>query len=306
MPDVLAVDVGGTTIKAARVDETGAVCAERATPTPVAEGGHAVLAAVREIAREVAVPGVVAAGVVVPGVVDADAGIARYAANLGWHDVALRDLLVSELGVPVAVDHDVRAAGRAEATLGRLLDVRHGLLVVIGTGIAGVLIDDGRAVRGAGGLAGEIGHLPVYPDGVPCACGQRGCTEVYASAAGIARRYGARTGVSRSAQEIAAALGADPDADGVWAEAAAALGLALAACVLLLDPSVIVLGGGLAGAGEALRAPVAAALTGRLTWRPAPPVEISPLGGRAGLLGAALLARQASRIDHPNWRREGS
>lgn len=294
MTDVLAVDVGGTTIKAARLDEAGTVSGERTVPTPAAEGAAAVLDAVRSLAREVAAPGVAAAGVVVPGVVDASAGIARYATNLGWRDVPVRELLAADLAVPVVVDHDVRAAGLAEVTLGRLRGVRDGLLVVIGTGIAAVVVTDRQIVRGATGLAGEVGHLPVYPDGEPCACGQRGCTEVYASAAGIARRFAARTGLARSAEEIAAGLDADPVAAAVWAAAAEALGLALATCALVLDPAVIVLGGGLAGAGEVLRAPVGAALAERLAWRPAPPVEISPLAGRAGLLGAALLARQAT------------
>src|SRR5262249_28289826 len=137
-------------------------------------------------------------------------------------------------------------------------------------------------------------HLPVRPDGEPCRCGQRGCTEVYASAAGIARRYLTRSGVRRSAREIAERVAVDPDAAAVWDEAADALGFALASATFLLDPGLIVLGGGLAGAGEALRDPVATALTGRLAWRPAPEVRISPLGGRAGLLGAALLAWQAA------------
>lgn len=296
MPSVIAVDVGGTTIKAARVDRASTLLAESVHSTPVADGPAAVVTAVRTAVRELCTQDVVGVGVAVPGAVDAAAGVARYAANLGWRDVPLRELIAQDVDVPVGLGHDVRAAGRAELELGRLRGVSEGLLVVIGTGIAGVVMAHGDLVDGATALAGEIGHLPVYPDGEPCACGQQGCVEVYASAAGIARRYARRTGSRRPAAAIAEQLASDPGAAVVWAEAVAALGLALATCTLLLDPAVIVLGGGLSGAGEELRAPVAAALAERLAWRPAPEVTLSPLGGRAGLLGATLLAWQAA--DH--------
>jgi glucokinase len=295
VPEVIAIDVGGTSIRAAAVGIDGELRREQVRVTPAAQGPEAVVAAVRAAARELAGPDLVAAGVVVPGVVDAAAGIARYATNLGWRDVPLRDLLTSDLGVPVVVDHDVRAAGRAELAFGSARGAAHCLLMWLGTGIAGVVVADGRILEGAQGMAGEIGHLPVWPEGEPCACGQRGCTEVYASAAGIARRYLGRTGVGRTAAEIATRLDTDPDAAAVWADAADALGLALASGTLLLDPVVIVLGGGLAGAGETLRGPVAAALAARLTWRAPPEVRTSPLAGRAGLVGAALLAWQKAQ-----------
>jgi glucokinase len=294
VPEVIAVDVGGTSIRAATVDLDGVIGRERVRSTPAAEGPGAVVAAVRAAAGELAGPDVVAAGVVVPGVVDAATGIARYATNLGWRDVPLGDLLTADLGVPVVVEHDVRAAGRAELALGSARGVTDGLLVWLGTGIAAVVVADGSIVEGAQKMAGELGHLPVRPDGEPCACGQRGCTEVYASAAGIARRYERRTGLPRSAAEIAARLGSDADAAAVWTDAVDALGLALASATLLLDPAVVVLGGGLAGAGETLRGPVATALADRLAWRSPPEVRTSPLAGRAGLLGAALLAWQTT------------
>jgi glucokinase len=291
---VIALDVGGTSIRAARVDAGHVVVKSRTVPTPVADGPDTIVAAIVALVREMAGPDVVAAGAVVPGVVDAASGVARYAANLGWHDVPVRDLLAAELGgVPVVVGHDVAAAGLAEQQFGGARGVPDCLIVVIGTGIAGVIVTAGEPLRGATELAGEVGHLPVYPDGETCACGQRGCPEVYASAAGIARRYRTRTGVLRPTHEIATRLGTDPDAAQVWADAAEVLGLALATCTLLLDPSLIVLSGGLAGAGSALRDPVTAALHNRLVWRPVPHVEISPIGGSAGLRGAALLAWQA-------------
>jgi glucokinase len=150
---------------------------------------------------------------------------------------------------------------------------------------------------GSAGGAGELGHIPVYPDGDRCACGQIGCLETYASAASIGRRYTARTGtVVSGSDDVVARLGDDPAADAVWAEAIEALALALATTTLLIDPGVIVLGGGLARAGDTLLRPLSARLTARLAWRPPPPIELSVLGTDAGWRGAALLAWTAGSV----------
>jgi len=292
MPFVVAVDVGGTSIKAARVSREGDLRDWTSVPTPVATGPDAVVAAVRDVVRGLA-PGAEAVGLVVPGMVEVAAGVARYSANLGWRDVPLAELVAADTGLPVALEHDVRAAGLAERELGGARGAADALVVVIGTGVAGVIVSAGHALRGAIDLAGEVGHVPVYPDGERCACGQRGCLETYASAAAIARRYAARATAPRSTEEIVEHRGTAPVAAAVWAEATEALGIALATCTMLLDPALIVLSGGLAAAGAELLEPVAAVLAGRLAWRPAPPIALSPLAGRAGLHGAALLAWDA-------------
>jgi glucokinase len=289
----VAVDVGGTGIKAAVVDPDGTLLSEATWPTPVSEGPEAVVQAIRATVLTLKT-GADGVGVVVPGAVDAAAGIARYSANLGWRDVPLAAVLAADTGLPVGLEHDVRAAGIAEQTLGLTAGVADSLLVVLGTGVAGLLTVGGRPAVGAGGLAGEIGHTPVWPQGETCPCGQRGCLERYASAAAIARRYLDRTGASLSTATIAGRLSSDADAAEVWDDATSALGIALATYTMLLDPSVIVLGGGLAGAGAALLDPVRAELERRIIWRDAPPVELSPLGGKAGLLGAAIVASRAA------------
>ena len=294
MPSVIAVDVGGTSIKAACSDETGRVLDRRSVRTPVADGAQAIVAAIGSVARELLRDDVRALGVVVPGAVDAANGLAGYAANLAWRDVPLRGQLEIELGLPVVIENDVRAAGLAERTLGRARDVPDCLIVVIGTGIAGVVVAGGAPIVGAAGLAGELGHVSVRADGEVCACGQRGCAERYASGAAIARRYAERSGSSRTAEEIADRLACDPHAAQVWAEAADALGALLAAVTQIVDPSLIVLAGGLARAGGTLRAPVQRALEQHLVWRAPPEVGVSPLAGEAGVLGAALLAWQAA------------
>lgn len=297
-PAIVAVDVGGTSIKAALVDEASRLLHRASVATPVVDGPDGVVAAIRDLVAQLTASPLSAAAVVVPGIVDAEAGVVRYAANLGWRDVPLRALLQDVLEIPVALGHDVRAAGRAEVVLGAARDVQDCLVVVVGTGIAAAVVIGGTVVTGSAGMAGEIGHTVTQPGGDACACGQRGCVETYASAAAIARRYAQRTGRPRTAQEIAGSLSTDPVAAAVWAEAVAALAAALADATALLDPALIVLGGGLAEAGEALRAPVRDALRSRLTWRPAPALAISPLGGSAGLHGAALLAWEAARR-HP-------
>jgi glucokinase len=153
-------------------------------------------------------------------------------------------------------------------------------------------------VRGASGIAGELGHIPVWPGGQLCPCGQRGCLERYASASSIARRYielGGQGGAS--AHAVAVRHTSDPAAGRAWHEATESLAIAFATCTMLLDPEMIVLAGGLSAAGSALVAPVEAELAARVTWRPPPPVRLSPLGGRAGLVGAAVLAWQLVGVD---------
>jgi glucokinase len=282
---VVGIDVGGTSIKAARFG-TDDVIAERIVLATPGEQ-PAITTAVLEVAAKLATDDVQAVGVVVPGDVDARTGIVRYSANVNWQDVPLRALLRADLAVPVAVDNDVIAAALAEAERsdGDLL------YVALGTGIGGALVLGGAVVRGASGLSAEIGHIPVYPDGEACLCGQRGCLEVYASAAGLARRYVAAGGSELTAAELVGRLDTDPIAAAVWREATTTLAIALATATLLLDPARIVFGGGLAEAGDLLLAPVRTELDPRLTWHPAPPLSASTLGLDAGIRGAASLAR---------------
>lgn len=303
---VAAVDVGGTAIKSALVGLDGRILTRRSAATPVADGPGAVVAAVRAAVRALTTSGdtapACAVGIVVPGIVDADAGVARFSANLGWRDVPLRELVRADTGLPTVLEHDVRAAGLAEATIGRTRGVDDALVAVIGTGIAASLRCAGRTVRGATVLAGELGHVPVFPGGEPCPCGQRGCLERYASAAAIARAYRERTGREVTTAQLVAQLPTDPVAASVWARAVDALAVALASSTMLLDPAVIVLSGGLAAAGPALLAPLRDALAARVRFRPPPPVEISALADRAGILGAATLAAQACGVtDFESW-----
>jgi glucokinase len=305
---VIAVDVGGTTIKGAAFDAAGVGLADLVVATPSGADPAATLAAVREAVRALVVrfgAGVEAVGVVVPGTVDAAAGVVGFSANLGWRELSLVAVLEADTGVPVRIDNDVRAAGLAERTVGCTVGVDDYLLAVIGTGISGEVRVAGRTVVGAGSAAGEFGHAPVWPDGELCPCGQRGCLERYASAAAISRRYAERhhTAVSESAEAIAGRRDHDPVARRTWTEAVDALAIAFASYTMVLDPTMIVIAGGLSGAGEALVAPLRIALAERVVWREPPAVRLSPLGARGGLIGAALTAWAASgRTALAGWR----
>lgn len=299
---VVALDVGGTSMKGGLVSESGAVLLSERRPTPRAEGPAAVVSAIRTFVGDLAEAGdgvPVGVGLAVPGLVSPSTAV--YAANLGWRDVPAADF--TALDIPVMLGHDVQTGGLAESVLGAGRGVSDFLFLPIGTGIAGAMILRGEPYGGASGWGGEIGHIPVFPDGEQCACGQFGCLETYASAASVGRRYSLRAGLAEPVKAEQVVSSDDPVAIEVWDEAVEALSLALATYTLLLDPSQIVLGGGLAEAGPALFDPVRTRLVKRLTFRDAPPLVPAALGVDAGMLGAALLGwRAAGRPDlGPGW-----
>ncbi|MFG1604996.1 ROK family protein [Actinoplanes sp. NPDC049265] len=299
---VLAVDVGGTTIKGAVVDDAGRIRHSLTAPSSADDDPvgavRALCARLHTLSAAGETRAAQAIGVVTPGIVDEDEGVVKYAANLRFRDVPLRALIAADLGLPVAVGHDVRAAGIAEAMAGGLDDF---LLLPLGTGIAAAVVVGGVPLAGATRAAGEVGHMPVYPGGERCSCGQRGCLEVYASAGGLARRYARRGGTpGADSRTIAATIGTDPVARQVWDDATAALGTALATLTLTLDPARIVLGGGLADAGDLFLDPVRQHLGAALVWREPPPVGRSVFGARAALIGAAVMARRAAGLPAPS------
>ena len=296
---VVALDVGGTSMKAATVDRQCAVLTSHNIATGRRDGADAVVERVLATAAEQRASAerqghnVRAAGLVVPGLVDEDRGVALAAANLDWRDVPFRARLAERLGVPVAFGHDVRAGGLAEGLLGAARGVRDYLFLAVGTGIAAAVVLDGRPYSGRG-YAGEIGHIVVDPDGPLCGCGARGCLESIASAAAIAEQYAARTGQRVDAAMVSErVVKGDPDAQAVWHTAIDALAGALAAYANLLAPDLVVVGGGLASAGDTLLVPLATELDRRLRFQRRPRLVAAELGDQAGALGAALLAWQA-------------
>ncbi|MDR1806532.1 MAG: ROK family protein [Propionibacteriaceae bacterium] len=232
-------------------------------------------------------------GVAVPGIVDDATGTAGFSANLGWRNQPLRARLAERLDFPVTLCHDVTAAGVGEAAFGAGRAAHTVLTVVAGTGIGGVLTIGGQPYRGAHHGAVELGHLPVADLTGLCGCGGRGHLETVAAGPAIVRRYNAATPAAPAAdvpEVLARAAAGDATAAAFWDEAVAAFGRAVAQAVILLDPEVVVLAGGLSRSGAALRAPVAASLASTLTFHEPPPVLTSLLGDRAGVIGTALTA----------------
>ncbi|MEU6330506.1 MULTISPECIES: ROK family protein [unclassified Streptomyces] len=311
MRHVIALDVGGTGMKAALVGVDTAPSGETATGPPVLlyearrptgreRGPDAVVEAILGFAAELrdlgaarfGVPAA-AAGVAVPGIVDERSGTAVYAANLGWRDVPMRALLSERLGgVPVALGHDVRTGGLAEGRIGAGRGADRFLFVPLGTGIAGAIGIGGRIEAGAHGSAGEIGHIVVRPGGRVCGCGQRGCLETVASAAAVGRDWAAvcKDPQAGAADAAKAVESGDERARAVWHDAVDALADGLVTGLTLLDPQTLIIGGGLAEAGDTLFTPLREAVRRRVTFQRLPSIVPAALGDAAGCLGAGLLA----------------
>ncbi|MFC9286691.1 ROK family protein [Streptomyces sp. NPDC057052] len=301
MRHVIALDVGGTGMKAALIGADGALLHRARRATGRERGPDGVVAGILDFAAELHAygaehlgEGAAAAGVAVPGIVDEPNGVAVYAANLGWRDVGLRRLLTDRLGgIPVALGHDVRTGGLAEGRIGAGRGADRYLFVALGTGIAGAIGVAGRVEAGAHGFAGEIGHIVVRPGGTPCPCGQRGCLERFASAAAVGEAWAAACGDPRAdAADCAKAVASgDPNAVRIWQQAVDALADGLVTALTLLDPRALIIGGGLAEAGETLFTPLRNAVRRRVTFQKLPDIVPAALGDTAGCLGAGLLAR---------------
>lgn len=311
----IGVDLGGTKVAAGVVDANGRILGKGHRATEVHRGTGAVLQnlelAIREALDRCPRPvreQVRGVGVGAPGIIDAATGTVLLAPNLRWQDVPLPALLAARLGQPVRLENDANCAALGEQWAGAAAGRRHVLMVTLGTGVGGGLILDGHLYRGARGLAGEIGHIPVEANGPPCGCGGRGCLELYASASAIAARgreavaAGQGEAIRHHARRLArgqvtaravlaAAQRGDATAVGIIRGAAARLGWVLAGLVNALNPEMIVIGGGLARAGALLLEPLRAEVDRRSLAGPARQVELvtARLGNEAGLVGAATL-----------------
>lgn len=295
----IGVDVGGTYIKIIAFSPAGQVLHRERRPAHRANGPEAVLdaclTAVDEAVRVVALdPAGASVGVAVPGVIDDAHGVVVEATNLGWRDVPIRAAVEGHVPGPIWVGHDVFAGSVAEFRHGAGAEATEGLFLPIGTGIAAAVLIGGRPYRKEG-LAGELGHLDTG-HAEPCSCGLTGCLEAIASAAAITRRYSIRSGrpASGAAEVADLARHGDATATAVWDDAVSALAFALSWATGILAPDVIVVGGGLAGAGVALLDPLRERLAARLTYQRAPRLALAQHGDWAGAVGAAVLGADAS------------
>ena len=310
----IGVDIGGTKIAAGVVDDDGRIVAKtkrKSVGLSVDELDAAVVDACRELAQAYPVGAI---GLAAPGFIGADQATVRFTPNLPWRDHPLRDRVLAGLGmdVPVVVENDANAAGWAEFRFGVGRDVQDMLLLTVGTGLGGAVVSAGRLVLGAWGVAAEVGHMRVVPDGQLCGCGQSGCWEQYASGSALVReaRAVAATDPARAAAILAfadgdadrikgpyvtkAAIAGDPLAIELLADVGRWVGEGSATVAALLDPEIVVVGGGVAAAGDLLLLPAREAFGTHLSargYRPEARIELAAMGNEAGIVGAADLAR---------------
>jgi glucokinase len=292
----VGIDLGGTNIKSAVVERSAdglRVLATDSRVTLSAEGPERVLERVVEAARRAAAPygppGSV--GLALPGHFDLESGTGVLLPNLHgeWRGRPIAGPVSASLGQAVALINDVRALTLAEARLGAGRGVRDLLCIALGTGVGGGIVIDGNLYLGLG-HAGEIGHTTVEPDGPPCGCGNRGCLDRVAGADTIASAAGCATVLDA----VTAARAGDRVAQAAIERAAVAVGRVLAGAVVLLWPERVVVGGGVAAAGEVLLGPIRQELRRRAAVAPVDRIGLVPaeLGPFAGAIGAAIFGAE--------------
>lgn len=306
---VIAADLGGTKLVTAVVGLDGRIFHSERFPVdasgaePVLNG---LLSGLEQAWEWVADPDrVMGIGIATPGLIAHDRGEVLFASNLRWKNVKLRELVSARFAVPVYVENDTNAAALGELARGVGTSFRTLVYVAVGTGIGSGIVLDGQLFRGSWGVAGEMGHITVDPDGPLCSCGNRGCLEAIASGPAIVRMAqaisGSDGGEGRSTGGELAELAhhGDPAAREAFRHAGAALGTVLGGVVNLLSPEAIIIGGGVAQAGEVFLEPLRQEVARRSLLIPGRKVQVLPsrLGTAAGLIGLWTLAFQAKFSD---------
>lgn len=308
----IGVDIGGSKVAAGVVDDDGRVIDAERRETPGDDVEQTETVIVEVVSTLAARHDVEAVGVGAAGWIADDHATVLYAPHLAWRNEPLRDALADRIRLPLVIENDANAAGWAEYRFGAAQGQKVVVCVTLGTGIGGGLIINGSVYRGAFGVACEYGHMTVVPDGRRCACGNRGCWEMYASGRALARDAKelaadspvAAAGMIELAGSVDALSGPAVTAAAQAGDAAALsicttmgrwLGRGLASLAAVLDPSLFVIGGGVSAAGDILLKPAREefehTLTGR-GFRPIAGVALAAAGPDAGLIGAADLARR--------------
>lgn len=310
----VGIDIGGTKIAGGVVDESGAVLADARRESPAAHPA-AIAESIADMVAEFREGHPVAAvGVSAAGFVDLAREEVMFAPNLAWRDEPLRSLVADRVNLPTVIENDGNAAAWAEYRFGAGQGARSLLMAAIGTGIGGGLVAGGHLYRGGFGVAAEFGHMRVVPGGRLCACGLHGCWEAYGSGTGLTTRArelataepeSAQILLELAAGDVSAIRGpmvseaadkGDAAAKQCFAELAQWIGEGLGTLAAVLDPDVILLGGGVSESEELDLDAVAAAFKATETGfehRPSPAIRRAELGNHAGLIGAADLSREA-------------
>jgi glucokinase len=305
------VDVGGTKIAGAVVDIDGKVLEEHRVESPATDTEaieEAIAGVVAELGSRHRIEAV---GVGAAGYISRSRSVVMFAPNLAWRDVDLKAELEERVEVPVVVENDANAAAWGEFRFGAAEDADEMLLVTVGTGVGGGIIANGELFRGSFGAAAEIGHLRMVPGGRLCGCGNLGCLEQYGSGSALVKGARAAAHTPEAAALLAQAGGdpekitgpmitelaqaGDPFACAQLAEIGRWLGEGIASLTAVLDPAVVVIGGGVSEAGDLLLDPIRTAFEQQLTaraHRPVLEIRLATLGNRAGMIGAADLARR--------------
>ncbi len=306
---VLATDLGGTNLRLAAISDKGEILYRTKYATPKTERADEIVCAIMNAAREcreaVGEKGEIKAiGLAVPATINAAAGIIMKAPNLPALDgFRLSATLTEELNLPVVLENDANAAAIGENWMGASKGFQNSICVMLGTGVGGGIVLDGNILRGVDGTAGEIGHICVEPLGAPCGCGSRGCVEQYSSATAISRltleleshypKSELQNKLRVTALDVyeAGKLG-DELALEVFRQVGFYLGIALADLVNVLNPEVIVIGGGVSAGWDLLIHHVQAQIRNRSFREPAERAKLirAKLGDDAGILGVAKLA----------------
>jgi glucokinase len=310
----IGLDIGGTKISGGVIDEKGVVLTHGRRDTPALDP-TAIIAEAASLTRELSAQHKVkAVGVACAAFIDRAGSMVYFSPNLAWRDEPLQQRLEAALELPVTIENDANAAAWGEFRFGAAVDGANMVMLTVGTGIGGGVVVDGVLMHGAFGVAAELGHMRVVPGGIRCGCGNRGCWEMYASGTALVREaqdlvvsgspLGARLAelcggdpaTLRGPDVTRAAVEGDPAAIELLADLGVWIGEGLASVAAILDPELIVLGGGVSEAGALLIDPALAAFRRQLTGRghrPEARFALARLGNDAGMIGAADLAAQA-------------
>ena len=313
MAQRIGVDVGGTNVKIALVSDKGKIIYSNSIPTRAEMGyEHTINSmkdAIRDLLKETKMKptDIEGVGFGFPGQIDCKKGVVRLAPNIpGWVNIPIASIIEKEFGIPARVDNDVRTATLGELNYGAGVGCENLVCITVGTGIGSGLVLNGKLVRGANNAAGEIGHIKLNMQGGPlCGCGDRGCLEAYASGPSIvalAEEY-IRGGKSTKYRELAnpditpyivavAAKEGDPVARQIFKIMGEYIGMGLVSVVNLLNPEKIIIGGGVADAGDILFDPIKETIAKRaMTIQREVEIVPAQLGNTAGVIGASLLIK---------------
>jgi len=311
----VGVDLGGTTIKIGLVNDDGQLIFDTEVPTRTKDGQEAIIEDIvlttKQIVKQAGFEwdNVKGMGFGIPGLLNIAQGIVSLAPNLDWVNIPLKEILEEKLHIPIKIDNDANVAVLGEAWTGAGKGFKHLVMATIGTGIGGGIIIEGNILHGKNGMAAELGHIPISDEGLLCGCGNYGCLETISSATGIVRKgkqvvedgkvsiltekYMDKIDQITARRVIDAAKEGDKEAEQIVQNAGNLLGQGLATVANLLDPEIIIVGGGVSKAGDIIFDPIKEGLMRHGLKSIVKSVKVVPavLGNNAGMIGAASLFR---------------